>query len=736
MRRFRPDPRAVNLTRRASRTLALLLCLNSVVLGCGGETDPAKGTAEADTGLSIRFGDGATLDSAQTDTGTATADTSVDDTAGAADASVEDSTADAADTTDAGNDDTAGDTSSSPIIALKLTLPDSLILAGSTAIELAAKDSQGTTFDAAANPALVVKINGQAQTVGFDLAAGSAAVQPIAVWKDKTGALRLVGVRPGKASVVAQIGAALSPPVEVEVGWPEGDGIWAAVPDAAGKTDAEQILDVPEAIKISGSTIGGGGLDASVRFASSSTGGNVLELGKAPTLAVAAGFADLAGTKYSGAQGWIWIDQTNKGVFRGTAWVRSTSLKPLVVVFRIERNGTFGIDTLDDEATDLAKSDNIEPTTGTHHSRVSVLVGAPGTQRFHVVWREIENGLKARLRRVDVDAKSGAIDTSPQPLIDDLNAYDTTPDVPAAAIGTVRLAWSSGKGLLVWEGRDAKGATKPHRLFAAMVDADLAFLSPPLALSDDACAGSCRPEVRGLSSGRFLVVWSGPNGGVFARRIKGILEAGALAPVETPAVTLAASGKDSSVAVHGTNVLMTWFDPDQGPIWRLYQDKATGSLSATAPAQGFGISSPQAPPVTVDALTLATGAPNLLFATAWIDLLPTQATFTRSVGLDGNAIGKATEATSLVWDTIRARAGKPGQLLLIGRPADGAIVARKRTYQSYGDIGSNLGEVATMAPGGADAVDAVYAWNADADVWLVAWSGNQKSKGVWMRRFR
>ena len=308
--------------------------------------------------------------------------------------------------------------------------------------------------------------------------------------------------------------------------------------------------------------------------------------------------------------------------------------------------------------------------------------------------------------------------------------------MPASALGSVQLAWSSGKGLLVWEGRDGKGATKPHRLYAALVDADLAFLTPSFALSDDACAGTCRPQVRGLSSGRFLVVWTGPSGGVYARRIKGILDAGALSPVETPALTISATGKDSSVAVHGTNVLMTWFDPDQGPVWRFYQDKATGSLSATAPAQGFGISSPQAPPVSLDALTLATGAPNLLFSTVWIDLLPTQKTFTRSVGLDGNAIATSAEAPGLVWDQVLARAGKPGQLLLMGRPADGAIVARKRTYQTYGDPGSNLGEIATMAPGGPDAVEASYGWNADADVWLVAWSGNQKSKGVWMRRFR
>ncbi len=692
-----------------------------------------------DTGLPIQFGDGAVLDTGTQDTASQSDGAAPDDAAqdaGANDAVDETADADGAAADVVSPDDSTGDGAGSPIIALKLNLPPTLTLTASTAVDLSAKDSQGTTFDASANPDLVIKVNGQAQTVGFDLAAGAAAVQPVAVWKDKAGALRLVALRPGSASVVAQIGTATSPPATLEVGWPEGDGIWAAVPDAAGKTDAEQIFDVPEATKISGSTIGAGGLDASVRFASSSTGGNVLELGKAPTLAVAAGFADLAGTKYSGAQGWIWIDQTNKGVFRGTAWVRSTSLKPMAVAFRIERNGTFGIDPLDEAATELAKSDNIEPTTGTHHSRVSVLVGAPGKHRFHLVWREIENGLKARLRRVDVDAKTGAIDTTQPPLLDELNAYDTTPDVPAAAIGSVRLAWSSGKGLLVWEGRDGKGATKPHRLYAALVDADLAFLTPSFALSEDACAGSCRPEVRGLSSGRFLVVWSGPNGGVFARRIKGILEAGALSPVETPALTISASGKDSSLAVHGTNVLLTWFDPDEGPVWRLYQDKATGSLSATAPAQGFGVSSPQAPPVSLDALTLATGAPNLLFATAWIDLLPSQTTFTRSVGLDGNAIGKATEAPGLAWDQILARAGKPGQLLLIGRPADGAIVARKRSYQSYGDVGSNLGEITTFHEGSADAVDASYGWNPDVDTWLVAWSGKQKSKGVWMRRFR
>ena len=278
-----PGLRAIG-SRRSSQALLTAILFAGLLVGCSDETDSTQDAGAQDTGTPIQFGDGSTADIAANDVADTTTD--IDQDSGEATDAAGDEDADAA-TTDAGALDGDGTTdgSSSPIIALKLTLPATLELSGSSAVALSAKDSQGATFDAAANPELVLKINGQVQPIGFDLAGGSTAVQPIAVWKDKAGALRLVGVRPGKASIVAEIGAATSPPTEIEVVWPQGSGIWAAVPDAAGKTDAEQILDVPEATKIAGSTIGGGGLDASVRFASSSPGGSVLELGKAPTLA-------------------------------------------------------------------------------------------------------------------------------------------------------------------------------------------------------------------------------------------------------------------------------------------------------------------------------------------------------------------------------------------------------------------------------------------------------------------
>lgn len=711
--------------------VATLLLLLLAAGGCG-EGEESK-DAGSDTLIPVF-----TNDAGNDGSGTDAADATPVDTA---EETVEDVTADATDdaTTDGvdGTDAQITDVAEEVVqtSAVKLTIPEILQIGGDGEALIEVKQGDGSTKVLPDGAELSLEIDGTARALGFDPTVDLKAPPAVVLWQTSKGALRVVGVRPGSASVVVKVGGVASVARTVNVGFGELQGVVARVPDAGGATSAEQQADVTGGVKIGGKAIGGGGLEATIRFPANATAGASFEVGPGKPGIAKAAFADLAGTSYDGAQGNVFVDQTTKGEFRGTAWVRSAKLKPMVIAFRVPRDGSFGIDPLDDGPVEIAKSAAPEPTTGVHHSRVSVLPGAPGKGRIHIVWREIENVLKARLRRVDVALVDGTVDTSQKPLLDDLNAYDGTPDIPAAALGEVALIWNGGQGLLVWEGRDGKGSTKPHALHAVLVDEDLVFLAAPIALAPDGCAGTCRPRLAALEGGRFIVVWSHPSAGVQATRVKGLLADGKMETAEETPIVVHAGGKDGDVAVHQNAVLISYFDPDSGPVWRPYTDKATGSLGAKAPAQAFGLGSPQAPPVALAPLTLL-AQPNFLFTATWIDLLPKPQQRVRRIGVDGTALGAALDIAEPAVESLRTYPGKVGQIISAGAEADGGIVVWKRAYASFGDDGSQLGELFVPLAASNPPMRAALAYEKTADAWVVAWSGWQKSTGVAFRRFR
>ena len=709
----------------AARWLAALLLLGAGA--CGTDEASDKDAGGSDIVVPV-FGHDATDGGADALADTADAVDATDDT----DLETEDDAAtDVADVPDtAPPEDVQSGTS-----AVKLTVPDNLPIGSDAEALVEIKGGDGQTSTLADGADVTVEIDGADHALGYDPVADAKGPPAAVVWRTGAGKLRIVGVRPGSATIRVTVEGVTSAASTVAVGYGAFSGIVARVPDAGGSTAAAQQIDVADKVKLGGATIGGGGLDAQIRFPQDASGGSSHEVGPGKPASAVAGFADLAGTKYTGAQGWVFVDQTNKGLFRGSVWVRTAQLKPVLMAFSVERDGLFGIDPLDEAPTELAKSDALEPLTGSHHSRVTVLPGAPGSGRVHVVWREIENVLKARLRRVDVTLVGGAVDTTKPPLLDDLNAYDSTPSVPAAAMGEVALVWNGGQGLLVWEGRDGKGATKPHALWAVLVDPDLVFKATPIALEADGCSGACRPRVAALQGGRFLVVWSRPSSGVKATRVKALLADGKMETAEETPVVVSTSGKDGDLAVHQSAVLVSYFDPDTGPVWRPYQDKATGSLAATAPPQSFGLASPQAKPVALAALSLQT-QPNFLFTASWVDLLPSVQQRTRRIATDGTALGSVQDVATPVVDGLRTYAGKYGQILAIGDEADAGIVAWKRSYAAYGDDGKQLGGALQLLDKSDLPLRAHAVYDAEADVWVVAWAGWQKSPGVWFRRFR
>ncbi len=692
--------------------------------------DAADTAAMPDNGGGFHFGD-TTIDGA-----------GPIDSGGATDAAAADTATPDAPPVEASGGDAYGlaelpsDGGGAEVVALQVEGPSALEIADSAGLVVIAKDSQGQLLNASGSGELAWRVDGAPAVLGFDPAGGASGVKAIALWKDKAGAIRVVGVRPGSAKLSVELGAQTSAALTVTVSDSGSPGIAAAVPDAKGATDAAQVADVPDSVKVAGSTIGGGGLDASLRFPAAAKAGDAFEISANGKVAASAGFADLAGTKYAGAQGYVFIDQTTKGMMRGTAYLRSAALKPVVMRFAVERDGAFGVDALDDGPTTLATSDSLEPTTGLHHSRLHALPGAPGSGRFHLLWRTIENGLKAQISRADVNAVTGAVDASAGPFLSGLNAYEGSPTVPAVAFGRADLAWSGDAGLLLFEGRDGNGAQKPHRLHAMRVDADLKAQAPAAALGADGCAGLCRSRVLPLAGGRFLVVWSAPGGGVRARRVKAQLEAGALTFVEADPLVVSVGGKDSDAAVHGANVLMTWFDPDTGPVWRRYQDQPSGALSAVNPPQAFGVASTQVPAVAVDALTLGVPSPNLLFVAGWIDLLPSKSVRLRRIGLDGTALAATQVEASINWDQLALRSGQPGQVVLFGRTAGGAIVVQKRVHASFADPGATLGGAFGALGSNSDGVVHTSAYLPESATWLLGWGGLQKSKSLAFRRFR
>lgn len=635
---------------------------------------------------------------------------------------------------------------SGDVIEVQVVADGTLVLAGQTPMAVTVKRASGLSGPPSADDKVRFVVNGaEVGTHGW-IADSPAAHPPIAIWNGKeAGIWRVIGARPGKASLVVEVGGKASDPIAFEVSWPSEPQIVARVPDAVGSTAGEQQLDADDTVKLGGKTLGGGGLEATIRFPADVTAGAALDVTQKPSaggLSIQVKLADLAQTKYVLAKGVLWIDQVDGGLFRGTFAGLAASLKPMVGVFVVERSGQFGIDLLG-APVQLAKSDALTPASGHHYSRAAVHEVADG--QAMVTWRHIENLTKAHIERVLIDPKTGAVKAALPPIVADANAYAGTPDVFAPAVGRISMAASAGKWLVVWEGRDGKGAKKPHQVWARIYDDKHQPLTDAVVLSDDHCEGACRPHVSALPSSRWLVVWSGPNGGVRARRVAGNISAGLPTLPSAAAETLDSLGKGASAVTWENNVLLSWWRSDLGPVWRMYGYQASDDkLSSGLAMSAFGAKSPLSPTPAVAVFQTPSPPPNLLFVGAWQEQSGAGQLHTRRVAIDGTALGLDLPVGSGQIDLLQAAAGKSGQLALLDRPVASAgakdvagLRARKVSYASLGDAGSLVGPPVTIAaPPEQWLAEPSVAYIKTADVYVVVWSGDHSSGGVWMRRFR
>ncbi len=621
-----------------------------------------------------------------------------------------------------------------------------LELATTTWLNVQVQSTSGTKGPpSAVSPPQVLIDGAEVGSKGWVAAAGEK--QPaVALWPDDApGKWRVVAIRPGAASVQLRYGGVTSNAISFKSAWPEKPAIRVTVPSASGVTAAERELDVSNTIKLGGETIGAGGLDVTIRFPLSAKAGDRFDMqDKPPTggLSISAELADLPGAKHVLAKGVMWIDQVNNGQFRGTFHGLAASLKPVAGVFVVERKGLFGVDVLGD-SLQIGKSDNLLPESGVHHSRATVHA-VPGGKAM-LIYRVIENKTKARLVRLLIDPISGAVDSSLAPLVDGANAYASTPDVFAPAFGKVASARSAGKQLFVWEGRDGKGSKKPHQLWGQVYDDKYQAFGAAVLISDDSCNGNCRPEVHALPASRWLVVWTGPKGGVRSRRVSGNLVDGKATLPSAQAESLSLKGDGASAATWEGNALIGWRDPVMGPVWRMYSYSASDDkLKATLSATSFGAKAIVSPYPTLLAVETPSAAPNLLFAGAWLEGQAMGGLHIRRIAVDGTALGVDLPLGESAADALLGAVGKLGQVALLERidpSAQGSagisLRVRKTRYQSMGDGGGSLGSVVDLAPPTGDWLTVPsLCYVPEADAFVVAWSGDHASAGVWIRRFR
>jgi len=720
--------------RRTGWTATWLAISLLVASGCSEEADPDD---KADTTAGPDFGDIGPLADSQSPPADATKDTGA-------------SSVDIAGDPDAMGPDVPGqpDQATGPTVSVELVHEGAktLKLATSTTFAVLLQGSNGDKSAPGDDAAPQVLIDG-AEVGSKGWVADPKAKQPaVALWPDdKAGTWHVMAIRPGKASVQLRYEGVTSNALVFEGSWPDKPDIRVTVPGATGSTDAEREIDLPDTIKLGGETIGAGGLDVTIRFPATAKAGDRFDPQVKPSkggLSIGAELADVPGAKLVLAKGAMWIDQVDDGLFRGSFHGLAANLQPIAGAFVVERKGLFGVDVLGG-ATQVGKSDSLLPESGNHHSRATVHA-VPGGKAM-LIHRIIENKTKARLVRLLIDPISGTVDKTLPPLVDNANAYNGTPDVFAPAFGRVASAISEGKQLFVWEGRDGKGSKKPHQLWGQIYDDKYAATGPAVLLSDDNCNGNCKPEVHALPASRFLVVWSGPKGGVRARRVSGNLVDGKPTLLSPDAESLTTSGDGVTAATWEGNALIGWRDPKQGPVWRMYaystaDDKLKAALSATP----FGAKAIASPPPALLAVETPSALPNLLFAGAWLEGTPPGGLQIRRIAIDGTALGVDLPLGSSTADLVLGAVGKLGQVALLERieaAAQGtsnlSLRVRKSRYQSLSDGGETLGAVVDLAP-------ATNGWLAvpslcyvpEVDAYVVAWSGDHASEGVWFRRFR
>lgn len=579
-------------------------------------------------------------------------------------------------------------------------------------------------------------VDGQPVEVGGKPGPLGQAPLPLAVWKTATaGSYWLVGVRPGKAQLVVSVDGVAAAPLEVEVAFAEKAGLALTLTTAQGSCPGSRTKDSDDTIRLEGKVFGKGGLTLTVRFPSAAVAGDAFDLDKASpkggALQVSAVVPDLGGQQVKVVSGRLWIDQVDKGWFRGSFLGTSAALQPVAGVFAVERNGSFGVDLLADAEQLVSSTTDQWNATGDHFSRASL--SALGGQAV-LTWRHIANVTSADLERRRIDPVSGAVATLP-PLVTKAVAQilvegaDGTlqPKPTGEFFGAVAMAESGSKRLAVWEGKPAAKSAAPYQISGQLLDADGAPEGPVVALSTDACWGTCRPKLVALPSTHFLLAWGVPTGGVKAM----ILDGNDLANPEKTVIVAPPPASNPSLASWEAHVGIAWRHPTQGSYARLYSD----SMSSNGPEQLVG-------GTVINAATPAIAAVAEPASFTALFSAPVGTLKQRRIGLDAALIGAGDVTLGTQVARFAAAAGKAGQVAIVERLSGVAadqpqLRVRKVAAAQNGDVGAQVGsEVMLPASVSKYPLEPVICYVPEADTFVVAWSGDGASQGVWLQRFR
>ena len=609
------------------------------------------------------------------------------------------------------------------------------------------------------------QVDGQPLALGATIV--EAGPQPaVSIWKGlESGKLKfwIAGARPGDAKVVVLVAGVASEPIAVHVTYPTALGVRMTLPTGQGATPALRVADAPETIQVKGATIGKGGLTVTLRFPASAKPGDSFNFEKTPasgSVQVKATVADLGEQPVNLLKGRIWIDQVDKGLFRGTFLGTEANLSPVAGVFILERDGKFGIDVLD-EAQVIETSTKPAPTTGIHASRATL--SAIGGGRALLTYRHIKDASQATLVRVLIDAKTGSLDKSWPPLVTQVPTCEVIDNEcnPLPGVGYSTSAMSAGKLLTTWEGRSGKdpfGQTAPNQVWYRIIgnDGELLGDAATVVATDD-CSGQCRPQVVALPSSRWLIVWSAPGGqGIRSRRVNGNLtfaDDDVVQIVQAPATGV-------SVAVLEANVALAWSLPNDHPQFRLFLAGATG-LNANQQEQTLGLGAlgsrtPQivalAPPVaSFLAAFSTTGSGGKPVACAEDGKCPgggvcngkvcSNGAQFRRIDLKAAKLGSGDIDLAANVDRLVAVSGKLGQVAALERvpPIEKTpqqLRLRKLNVTGAADPGSQLGGEIVLSAASKSVLQPALCYVPEADVYVLAWSGDATSDGVWIQRFR
>lgn len=578
-------------------------------------------------------------------------------------------------------------------------------------------------------------------TIGFGptLAVDAKSQPPVSLWKgDTPGDFFAAAVRPGSGEVVVSVDGVEAPPLTFDTSYPTLPDVRISLPAGGGAAAGIRETDSDAQIRLTTNTIGPTGLKSTIRFPAFAKAGDHFDIESPPqgaVLQINATIGAVGALQVSVPAGRVWIDQTDKGMFRGSFLGQTAQLFPIVGSFVVQRNGEFGLDILEDPVL-LAESTapNIN-TPGSHVGRASASALSDG--RVVLSWRVIKDVTKADLVRKVLDTKTGVL-TDLTPLVFEANtAYKDSVSgstTQGTALGWSSVAESQGKIMAVWEGRATKGVTQPNQITLQQLDpTTLDKMGEPWVVSDEDCSGQCRPQIHRLPNSRWLIVWGKADGsGLRARRMDGNLQFSEGKPVELIQVP----ASRPSAAVIEDNVAVIWRTPDAGIWYKLY----TSGLSALAPEQQLTGNLAGLPAPSVSAILEPPS-----FAGVFAE--PASTLLYRRINLSGAEIGTEDLPLGTGITHNSSAGGQLGQVVIAtrvdtGKGADAATKNQLRLTKvntpTPSITGAVLGPVYEVPNSNGEwVVEPTLVYAAATNTYVLIWGGDDKGKAqVWVQRFR